>query len=71
MLYPSGFCECSSSCKFVKEYLQNEANNDQVEMVSMRSYSGIMTPVNGQGAKFDPDDLKNTLEVSILLLELA
>merc|ERR1739844_113923 len=63
MLYPSGFCDCSASCSFVKDYLQDEnQGNDRTEMVSMRSFSGLMTPINGQGGQFSPSELQNTLE---------
>ena len=65
MLYPSGFCDCSKSCSFVKDYLQDEdQGNDRTEMVSMRSFSGLMTPINGEGGQFSPSELQNTLEVS-------
>ena len=65
MLYPSGFCDCSASCSFVKDYLQDEdQGNDRTEMVSMRSFSGLMTPIDGDGGKFSPSELQNTLEVS-------
>ena len=66
MLYPSGFCDCSKSCSFVKDYLNDEdQGNDRTEMVSMRSFSGLMTPNgDGQGGKFSPSELQNTLEVS-------
>ena len=65
MLYPSGFCDCSKSCSFVKDYLQDEdQGNDRTQMVSMRSFSGLMTPVNGEGGQFSPSELENTLEVS-------
>ena len=65
MLYPSGFCDCSASCSFVKDYLQDEDHgNDRAEMVSMRSFSGLMTPIDGDGGKFSPSELQNTLEVS-------
>jgi len=63
MLYPSGFCDCSASCSFVKDYLQDEdQGNDRTEMVSMRSFSGLMTPIDGDGGKFSPSELQNTLE---------
>ena len=65
MLYPSGFCDCSKSCSFVKDYLQDEdQGNDRTQMVSMRSFSGLMTPINGEGGQFSPSELQNTLEVS-------
>ena len=67
MLYPSGFCDCSASCSFVKDYLQDEdQGNDRTEMVSMRSFSGLMTPIDGDGGKFSPSELQNTLEVSLI-----
>ena len=67
MLYPSGFCDCSASCSFVKDYLQDEdQGNDRTEMVSMRSFSGLMTPIDGDGGKFSPSELQNTLEVSFI-----
>ena len=66
MLYPSGFCDCSASCSFVKDYLQDEdQGNDRTEMVSMRSFSGLMTPIDGDGGKFSPSELQNTLEVRV------
>ena len=64
MLYPNGFCDCSASCSFVKDYLQDEEQGyDKTEMVSMRTFSGLMTP-DGDGGKFSPSELQNTLEVS-------
>ena len=64
MLYPNGFCDCSASCSFVKDYLQDEEQGyDKTEMVSMRTFSGLMTP-DGDGGKFSPSELQDTLEVS-------
>ena len=44
VLYPKEFCNCSASCTFVSEYLQG-TNDDQSEMISMRTYSGLITPL--------------------------
>ena len=44
VLYPKEFCNCSASCTFVSEYLQGN-NDDETEMVSMRTYSGLITPL--------------------------
>ena len=44
-------------------YLQDqEQGYDKTEMVSMRTFSGLMTP-DGDGGKFSPSELQNTLEV--------
>ncbi len=50
VLYPANSCHCSSSCNFVDEYLSksNHSNCDRVEVISMRSFSGVLTPVNGE-----------------------
>ena len=44
VLYPKEFCNCSASCTFVSEYLQGN-NDDETEMISMRTYSGLITPL--------------------------
>ena len=44
VLYPKEFCNCSASCTFVKDYLQGD-NHDQTEIISMRTYSGLITPI--------------------------
>ena len=65
MMYPAVVCNCSKSCSFVTSYLQEpDQGNDPVEMVSMKSFSGIMTPINGEGGDFSPEKLQATLEVS-------
>ena len=65
MLNPSGFCDCSAGCSFVMNYLQDqEQGYDKTEMVSMRTFSGLMTPDGDSGGKFSPSELQNTLEVS-------
>ena len=46
-------------------YLQDqEQGYDKTEMVSMRTFSGLMTPDGDSGGKFSPSELQNTLEVS-------
>lgn len=46
MLYPKEFCKCSASCTFVNEYLQG-GQNDETEVISMRTYSRLITPEPG------------------------
>ena len=68
MLNPAGFCNCSAGCSFVQNFLTEAEKNataiyDNVEMVTMRSYSGIMTPVNGEGSVMTPALLNDSLQV--------
>ena len=68
MLNPAGFCNCSAGCSFVQNFLTEAEKNataiyDNVEMVTMRSYSGIMTPVNGEGSVMTPALLQDSLQV--------
>ena len=50
-------------------YLQDqEQGYDKTEMVSMRTFSGLMTPDGDGGGKFSPSELQNTLEVRNLFM---
>ena len=43
VLYPKEFCKCSASCTFVSDdYLQGD-NDDQIEVISMRTFSRYQT----------------------------
>ena len=69
MLNPAGFCDCSAGCAFVQNFLTEAEKNataiyDNVEMVTMRSYTGVMTPINGEGPIMTPSLLQNSLQVS-------
>ena len=71
MLNPAGFCNCSKGCSFVANFLTEAEKNasaiyDNVEMVTMRSYSGIMTPINGEGPVLTPSILNDSLQVNNL-----
>ena len=69
MLNPAGFCDCSAGCAFVQNFLTEAEKNataiyDNVEMVTMRSYTGVMTPINGEGPIMTPSLLQSSLQVS-------
>ena len=70
MLNPAGFCNCSAGCSFVQNFLTEAEKNataiyDNVEMVTMRKFSGVMTPINGEASIMTPSLLQDSLQVSI------
>lgn len=56
--YPKDFCECSESCKFVSNYfVQGDHNDDQeldkTEVLSMKKFSRLITPIPGMDDELD------------------
>ena len=45
VLYPKEFCKCSASCTFVNDYLQGGKDDDDAEIISMRTFSGLISPI--------------------------
>eukprot|EP00093_Oithona_nana_P010756 10756.XXX_255805_238173_1 [CDS] Oithona nana genome sequencing. len=67
MLNPAGFCNCSAGCSFVQNFLTEAEKNataiyDNVEMVTMRKFSGVMTPINGEASIMTPSLLQDSLQ---------
>ena len=56
--YPKDFCDCSESCKFVSNYfVQGDHNDDQeldkTEVLSMKKFSRLITPIPGMDDELD------------------
>ena len=62
VLYPKEFCKCSASCAFVNEYLQGN-NDDETEIISMRTYSRLITPEPGSEEDMVDKESKLPIEV--------
>ena len=45
VLYPKEFCKCSASCTFVNEFFQGGKDDDDAEIISMRTFSGLISPI--------------------------
>ena len=45
VLYPKEFCKCSASCTFVNEFFQGGKDDDNAEIISMRTFSGLISPI--------------------------